>query len=347
VLKIKEVLESLTRKRGGSLWYSAIELAGYMEINPSQVKSIIKKLRLLGKEFLQNDKVVIKYNVSEFYNLIIDYEKRKANERKEKKQIRRIERKEAKKNLPAIFNFDGKTIRTIKPNNKIMFVAKDACDTLDIKNVSDAVNSMLSRLTDAGINIDGIAAGYIVYDSLGRKQEMLCVNETGLYELIISSRKKEATRFRYWITNEVLPAIRKEGKYEISKEIKEFSAELRKGAVLGWIRQGLDNPKSIANITKHIYNVAFGNFDISKDEMTIDQLLFLALFEIMNSIICRKFDENLMQSPGIMQLNYYMAQDKDFEKLIKKYEDYIKEIYINKLDVSKCFENFGNTDAGV
>ena len=60
----------------------------------------------------------------------------------------------------------------------------------------------------------------------GGNQESLCVNETGLYELIFASRKQEAVKFRRWVCEEVLPSIRKTGKYDV-RDIRGKSVENR------------------------------------------------------------------------------------------------------------------------
>lgn len=82
------------------------------------------------------------------------------------------------------------------------FVAKDICAVCGIINSRDA----LSRL-------DNDEKGVCNTDTLGGSQEVATVNESGLYGLILSSRKPEAKAFRKWITREVLPALRKRGLY--------------------------------------------------------------------------------------------------------------------------------------
>ena len=52
-----------------------------------------------------------------------------------------------------------------------------------------------------------------VTDSLGRRQETMIINESGLYALIFGSRRESAKRFKHWVTSEVLPALRKTGHY--------------------------------------------------------------------------------------------------------------------------------------
>lgn len=99
------------------------------------------------------------------------------------------------------------------------FVAKDICDILGIVNSRDA----LSRLRE---NEKGVA----ITDTLGGKQEMTTVNESGMYALIFQSRKPAAQDFRYWVTSEVLPALRKYGRYAIpgSKEQVRIEAGYEK-----------------------------------------------------------------------------------------------------------------------
>jgi len=90
-------------------------------------------------------------------------------------------------------------IRTLTKDGDIWFVATDICDALDIKNTTDAVK----RLDDDERS----------RFNLGRQGMTNCVNEYGLYNLILASRKPEAKTFKRWITHEVLPDIRKHGAY--------------------------------------------------------------------------------------------------------------------------------------
>ena len=72
------------------------------------------------------------------------------------------------------------------------------------------------KLSAKGVNQrlgDEVISNYPIIDSLGREQQALFVNEDGLYDVILDSRKTEARQFRKWITGEVLPTIRKHGAY--------------------------------------------------------------------------------------------------------------------------------------
>ena len=76
---------------------------------------------------------------------------------------------------------------------------------------------MILGLTPKGVKQrlnDEVISNYPVIDQRGRKQPLtLFVNEDGLYDVILESRKPEARAFRRWVTGEVLPAIRKHGGY--------------------------------------------------------------------------------------------------------------------------------------
>ncbi len=104
----------------------------------------------------------------------------------------------------ATFNFDGATLRTTTgADGEPWFVAADICAALEIGNTTMA----LVRLDDDEKGVSSI-------DTLGGAQHMATVNESGLYSLILGSRKPEAKRFKKWVTAEVLPAIRKTGRYD-------------------------------------------------------------------------------------------------------------------------------------
>ena len=96
------------------------------------------------------------------------------------------------------------SVRTIFVNNEVWFCAKDVCGILEIKNVTQAVQ----RLDEDERSMFNI----------GRQGNTNFINESGLYTLILRSDKKEAKPFRKWITSEVIPAIRKTGKYEEKKK---------------------------------------------------------------------------------------------------------------------------------
>ncbi len=104
--------------------------------------------------------------------------------------------------LNKTFNFDGAALRTVSIDGEPWFMAADVCAALSIANSRDAVT-----------RLDEDERGVATIDTLGGAQEMATVNESGLYSLIVGSRKPEAKRFKKWVTSEVLPQIRKTGSY--------------------------------------------------------------------------------------------------------------------------------------
>lgn len=109
-----------------------------------------------------------------------------------------------------VFNFsekEGTPIRVQLINDEPWFVAKDVCDFLEHTNHKVALRAL---------DEDEVRKVYLT-DSLGRQQLTNAVCESGLYALIIRSNKPEAKKFRKWVTAEVLPSIRKTGRYETMK----------------------------------------------------------------------------------------------------------------------------------
>ena len=104
------------------------------------------------------------------------------------------------KNEISVFNYDKNKVRTIIRNGELWFVLKDVCEILGISNPTVVSN----RLEDDEVtkfNLGGLSG------------ESNIINESGLYSVILLSRKPEARKFKKWITSEVLPSIRKTGAY--------------------------------------------------------------------------------------------------------------------------------------
>ena len=99
-------------------------------------------------------------------------------------------------------NQDFGQLRTVMVDGEPWFVAADVCRALELGNTAQA----LTRL-------DVDEKGVILNDTPGGKQEMSTVNEPGFYSLVLGSRKPEAKAFKRWVTHEVLPALRKTGRY--------------------------------------------------------------------------------------------------------------------------------------
>ena len=96
-------------------------------------------------------------------------------------------------------------VRTLMINGEPYFVGKDVAEILGYANPRKAIIDHV----DEEDKTDGVT----IRDSIGREQNPVCINESGLYSLILSSKLPTAKKFKRWITNEVLPSIRKNGMY--------------------------------------------------------------------------------------------------------------------------------------
>lgn len=97
-------------------------------------------------------------------------------------------------------------VRVAELNNEPVFCLADLCKILDLQG-----SAVMRRLSKDVISNHPL-------ETSGGKQFANFVNEDGLYDVILDSRKPEAKQFRKWVTGEVLPAIRKSGGYMIEKE---------------------------------------------------------------------------------------------------------------------------------
>lgn len=94
-------------------------------------------------------------------------------------------------------------VRTIIIGNEPYFVGKDVAEALGFTNSRDAIATHVFE-DDKGVE---------KIDTLGGKQNMTVINESGLYALVFGSRLESAKRFKHWVTSEILPSIRKHGIY--------------------------------------------------------------------------------------------------------------------------------------
>jgi len=105
--------------------------------------------------------------------------------------------------LPVEFKFENHTLRTVVKNGDIWFVASDACAALGLSEPHKAL-----------VRLDEDEKGGTAIPTPGGSQEVNIINESGLYNLIFTSRKPRAKAFRRWVTTAVLPSIRKTGRYD-------------------------------------------------------------------------------------------------------------------------------------
>ena len=108
-------------------------------------------------------------------------------------------------------------VRTMtNDRGETFFVGSDVAKALGYKNQADALRR----------HVDDEDKGVVKRDTLGGKQSVTIINESGLYSLVLSSKLEQAREFKRWVTAEVLPAIRRTGCYKLSsKEVKKLAVQ--------------------------------------------------------------------------------------------------------------------------
>lgn len=114
------------------------------------------------------------------------------------------------------FSFEQYAVRTIEQDGQAWFIASDVAAALEYRMASDMTRTL-----------DDDEKGTQIVRTPSGDQEMLVINESGLYSAILRSRKASAKRFKKWVTAEVLPAIRKTGRYESPKPATLTPAQQR------------------------------------------------------------------------------------------------------------------------
>lgn len=118
-----------------------------------------------------------------------------------------------------LFNFENHEVRSLLLNNDPWFIGKDVAETLGYTDTNQAIRKHVDDEDKLSRRFDGSGQG----------REMVIINESGLYSLILSSKLPSAKKFKRWVTSEVLPALRKTGQYQV----KELSgAELMARALI-------------------------------------------------------------------------------------------------------------------
>lgn len=125
-----------------------------------------------------------------------------------KKVVNEVVKQEQGKNV-LDFQFEGHDVRAIAIDGEPWFVGKDVAEALGYKNQRDAIKKQ--------VEVEDKRPNVAIYD--GRQnRKMTIINESGMYSLILSSTLPSAKKFKKWVTNEVLPSIRKNGGYIYGQE---------------------------------------------------------------------------------------------------------------------------------
>lgn len=122
-----------------------------------------------------------------------------------------------KTNELAVFQNDQfGSVRVIEREGEPWFVAADVCRALEIGN-SRMATDRLDEDEKAAVSLTDTSSNGVV-----QQREMTIINESGLYTLVLGSRKPEAKAFKRWITHEVIPSIRKHGEYKLQSHRRQM-----------------------------------------------------------------------------------------------------------------------------
>ncbi|MCT7851592.1 MAG: BRO family protein, partial [Lactobacillus iners] len=125
-----------------------------------------------------------------------------------------------------IFNFENNEIRALNIDGKPYFVGKDVADILEYQNGSRDINRHVDEE-------DKLTEQIVIS---GQNRDVILINESGLYSLILSSKMPNAKKFKRWVTSEVLPAIVHKGVYMTDKKAYDITHD-RTGATLADLLQ--------------------------------------------------------------------------------------------------------------
>ena len=117
--------------------------------------------------------------------------------------------------LQVFSNAEFGSVRSIMVNDEPFFVGKDVATIL---GYAKPLNALATHVDED----DSLKQGLI--DSMGRQQDTILINESGLYSLILSSKMPNAKKFKRWVTSEVLPAIRKHGVFAVDTMLNDPDA---------------------------------------------------------------------------------------------------------------------------
>lgn len=176
--------------------------------------------------------------------------------------------------------FDDKPVRMVMVRGEPWWVLKDVAEVLGIADYHQV-----------GDRLDEDERGRYQVHTPGGLQELKCVNESGLYSVILRSDKPEAKRFRKWITSEVLPSIRKTGQYSLTAEARRESSAARSALCRQWQEHGADKFYHYVNLTKAEYEAVFGDRAKKKADMTREELAVLMVFESVEYLKLIKNDQ--------------------------------------------------------
>ncbi|PAB55137.1 toxin Bro [Lactobacillus johnsonii] len=225
------------------------------------------------------------------------------------------------KNQMQLFNFEKQEVRTLLVNEEPYFVGKDVAKILGYSRTADAIKAHVDeedKLTRQ-------------FTDSGQRREMTIINESGMYSLILSSKLPNAKKFKRWVTSEVLPAIRKNGSYQLP--------QTPEGQIRLLLESSVHTDERLTNVEEDI--------DLLKNKSEIDSTQRFQLQKARNKRaieVCGGKDSNFYKTRSrkvFMELahdfkeyfeipRYDALRKKDFDKAIEFVDGWYPSVLLKR-----------------
>ena len=204
-------------------------------------------------------------------------------------------------------------VRSLVINNEPWFVGKDVAEALGYAKPTDAVRKQVDE-DDRGVSN---------LETPGGKQNLVIINESGLYSLILSSKLPNAKKFKRWVTSEVLPALRKAGRYEIPSDPMGalklmFEAQTQTNEKVAVCDKRITELEENKLLNPGEYN--YISRAIKKKVKQVKSELNMNLIQKQTSQIYRSINRDLNCFIGIKTRSQFKA--KDFDKALDFIENW-------------------------
>lgn len=238
------------------------------------------------------------------------------------------------KNNVTIYQFEQNDVRMVQKGGEPWFVLADLCKVLELSTPSK-VSERLDR-DEKGVSL---------IHTLGGAQKVTVVNESGMYAVILRSDKPQAKPFRKWVTSEVLPSIRKTGKYEMRQsddlkakrvETAQANANVRKANLLLKIADSTQTAYKQV-LQAHVTKLLTGEFLLplpQVDERTYSAGEIADLLGVSANKIGRLSNENGMKTEYYGKWFYDKSRHSDKQVETFRYYEKAIEVFRKLLEVA-------------
>lgn len=211
-------------------------------------------------------------------------------------------------------------VRSLVINDEPWFVGKDVAKALGYENPSKAIRDHVEE-EDKKVGVQNVTP--YISDNLGRKQYPTFINESGVYSLIFGSKLPSAKKFKHWVTSEVLPTLRKTGKYEIPKDPMSalklmFEAQIQTNEKVEKHDQRIAELENNALLTPGQYN--YLSKAVQRKVAQIKKELGWKLQSKQNSQLYRSINRDLDRYLGVKTRS--QLRIKDFDKALQFIENW-------------------------